>query len=186
MILWLPCLLTPHGTNPPFLSETQGPCACPCSFISTPCTSPQTLPMLGFLTIAPCFLTSWVRPTSHPFTYSSLSRMALSSTHPFHPSYQEIANCFSRVIYSLKSSLTCQRSPVCFLFVFVFLGPHPPQHMEVPRPGVKLQLAVAGLHHSHSNVGSGLHLWSIPQLMATLDPQPTERGQGSNPHPHGY
>ena len=25
-----------------------------------------------------------------------------------------------------------------------------------------------------------------PQLMAALDPQPTERDQGSNPHPHGY
>ena len=25
----------------------------------------------------------------------------------------------------------------------------------------------------------------IKQLMAMLDPQPTEQGQGSNPHPHG-
>ena len=25
-----------------------------------------------------------------------------------------------------------------------------------------------------------------PQLTATLDPWPTERGQGSNPYPHGY
>ena len=28
----------------------------------------------------------------------------------------------------------------------------------------------AGLRHSHSNVGSELHLRPIPQLMATLDP----------------
>ena len=43
----------------------------------------------------------------------------------------------------------------------------------------------AGLHHSHSNARSELHLRSIPQLTATLDPQPTEWGQGSNPQPHG-
>ena len=30
--------------------------------------------------------------------------------------------------------------------------------------------AAAGLHHSHSNAGSELHLRSTPQLMATPDP----------------
>ena len=40
--------------------------------------------------------------------------------------------------------------------------------------------------HSHSNMGSEPHLQPTPQLMATLDPRPTERGQGLNPHPHGY
>ena len=44
----------------------------------------------------------------------------------------------------------------------------------------------AGLHHSHSNAGSELHLWPTPQLMAMTDPQPTAQGQGSNLHPHGY
>ena len=38
----------------------------------------------------------------------------------------------------------------------------------------------AGLCHSHSNARSELCLWPIPQLTATLDPQLTERGQGSN------
>ena len=46
--------------------------------------------------------------------------------------------------------------------------------------------AVAGLCHSHSNVGSELCLWPTPQLMTTLDPQPIEGGQGSNLYPHGY
>ena len=27
---------------------------------------------------------------------------------------------------------------------------------------------IAGLHHSHSNMGSKLHLWPTPQLTATL------------------
>ena len=50
---------------------------------------------------------------------------------------------------------------------FSFLGPHA-QHMEVPR----------------LRVGSELQLPSY--ATATPDPQPTERGQGSNLHPHGY
>ena len=44
----------------------------------------------------------------------------------------------------------------------------------------------ASLHHSRRNVESNPHLWPTPQLKATLDPWPTERGQGSNTHPHGY
>ena len=35
------------------------------------------------------------------------------------------------------------------------------------------------LHHSHSNTGS------TPQLMATPDPIPIDRGQGPNLCPHG-
>ena len=45
--------------------------------------------------------------------------------------------------------------------------------------------AAASLHHSHSNAGSELHLWPTPQLIATLNREPTEQGQGSNLHPHG-
>ena len=43
-----------------------------------------------------------------------------------------------------------------------------------------------GLHQSHSNTGSKLHLQPTPQLIAMPDPQPTEQGQGSNPQPHGF
>ena len=52
--------------------------------------------------------------------------------------------------------------------LFFFLWLHP-WHMEVPGVGVK----------------SELHLPPKQQLMATLDPKPTEQGQGLNPHPHG-
>ena len=41
------------------------------------------------------------------------------------------------------------------------------------------------LHHSRSNTGSEPCLQPTPQLTATLDPQPTEQGQGSNPQLHG-
>ena len=46
-------------------------------------------------------------------------------------------------------------------------------------------VVVAGLHHSHSNARSELHLRPTPQLSATVDPYPTEQGEGSNLHPHG-
>ena len=48
-----------------------------------------------------------------------------------------------------------------------------------------IQAVASGLHQSHSNVGSEPRLQSTPQLTATLDPQPTEQGQGSNRQPHG-
>ena len=40
--------------------------------------------------------------------------------------------------------------------------------------------------HSHSHAKSEPHLWPTPQIAAMPDPQPTERGQGSNLYPHGY
>ena len=44
--------------------------------------------------------------------------------------------------------------------------------------------AVAGLRHSCNTTRSELHLWPTPQLVAMQDPYPTEKDQGSNPHPH--
>ena len=71
-----------------------------------------------------------------------------------------------------------------FLF-FVFLGPHL-QHMEVPKLGVQSELQPLAYTTFHSNSGSELHPQPTPQLTATQDPQPTERGQELNPSPHGY
>ena len=48
-----------------------------------------------------------------------------------------------------------------------------------------IRAVAPGLHHSHSNVGSEMHLRPTPQLTATPDRRPTEQGQGSNPRPHG-
>ena len=50
----------------------------------------------------------------------------------------------------------------------------------------QFEAAAAGLHHSDSNVESEPSLRHTPQLMASLDTSPSERGQGSNPHHHGY
>ena len=49
----------------------------------------------------------------------------------------------------------------------------------------QIKAVAAGLHHSHSNVGSEPHLWPTPQLTAMTDPQNYEQGQRVNPQPHG-
>jgi len=67
-------------------------------------------------------------------------------------------------------------------YFFKELHPH---HMEVPRRGVEVELQLPA-YTSHRNLGSEPHLWTIPQLMATLDPLCTERGQGSILCPHGH
>ena len=46
-----------------------------------------------------------------------------------------------------------------------------------------IRTVTARLCHSHSNARSKPHMWTTPQLMAMPDPEPTEWGQGSNPHP---
>ena len=43
----------------------------------------------------------------------------------------------------------------------------------------------AGLCQSHNNARSEPHLRPTPQLTGMRDPEPTERGQGSNLQPHG-
>ena len=79
-------------------------------------------------------------------------------------------------------------SSVVIFFFFSFIGLHP-QHIEVPRLGVKLELQPPAYTTAtslwHSNAGTELHLQPTPQLMATPDPWPIEQGQGLNLHPHG-
>ena len=66
----------------------------------------------------------------------------------------------------------------CFvLSCFVFSRAAPVAYGGTQARGL-IGAAAASLHHSHSNMGSELHLQSAPQLMATPDPQPTEQGQG--------
>ena len=72
-----------------------------------------------------------------------------------------------------------------FLFVF-FLGPHP-RHMKAPRLGIKSELQLlASATGAMWDLSHVCDLWPTPQLMAMLDPWPTERGQGLNPDQHGY
>ena len=61
--------------------------------------------------------------------------------------------------------LSARTNKLNYIYI-VFLGPHP-EHMEVPRPGFKSELQLLAYATSYSN--------------STLDPQPAEGGQGSNP-----
>ena len=54
--------------------------------------------------------------------------------------------------------------------------------MEVPRLGVKLELQLPA-YTTATVTRDPSH---VTQFVTTLDPRPTERGQGSNLHPHGY
>ena len=60
-----------------------------------------------------------------------------------------------------------------FFFFFCFLGLYP-QHMEVPRLGVKLERQLLAYTIATAMQDLGPHLQPTPQLMATPDPQPTE------------
>ena len=71
----------------------------------------------------------------------------------------------------------------CFLF-FLFRAAPTPYGSYQARGWIGA--TAADLHHSHSNMGSEPHLQPTPQVTATPDPQPTEWGHRSNPHPHGY
>ena len=52
--------------------------------------------------------------------------------------------------------------------------------MEVPRLGVKLELQLPAYSTDTATRDPEPHLRPIPQLPATLDPWPTEQGQGLN------
>ena len=89
---------------------------------------------------------------------------------------------------SLPHGTTAGIPPISDYFYFI-LGLRL-WHMEVPRLGVQLErqlpayaTAIATPDLSHV---CNLHHSSGPQLTTTLDPSPTERGQGPNLHPHGY
>ena len=86
---------------------------------------------------------------------------------------------------SAPSALSPDNHRENFFFFLVFLGLHP-QHMEIPRLGVKPELqllayatviAMQDLSHIYDLYHSSWQCWIL---------SPTERGQGSNPRPHGY
>ena len=57
--------------------------------------------------------------------------------------------------------------------------------MEVPRVGAELDLQLLAYTTATATWDPSC-LRPASQLTATPDPQPNERGQGSNTHPHGY
>ena len=83
-------------------------------------------------------------------------------------------HCYQHLPKNMTFTTPISLSHIAFLFLFLFslLGPYP-QHMEVPRLGVRLELrlpAYASSHHSQSNARSEPRLQPTPQLAATPDP----------------
>ena len=80
-------------------------------------------------------------------------------------------------------------SPICFVVVvvfrlFAFPGAALVAYGDSQARG-PIGAAATGLCHSHSHLRSKPCLQPTSQLMAMLDPQPSEQGQGSNLKPHG-
>ena len=82
---------------------------------------------------------------------------------------------------SLCSSIPFSFFPSFFLFFFFFLFRAAPAAYGGSQARSQIGPVATGPY-----LGSEPRLPSSPQLTATPDPYPTERGQGSNPHPHGY
>ena len=76
----------------------------------------------------------------------------------------------------------CQEPSFSFSFFFAISWAAPAQGSQAK--GLIGAIATR-LHQSHSNAGSEPCLQPTPQLTATLDPWPTEQGQGWNLQPHG-
>ena len=87
---------------------------------------------------------------------------------------------------SHKSPPKCKgRDTLSTFFYFLLFRAAPAAYGSSKARG-PIGAAAAGLRHSHSNAQSEQNLQPTLLLVATLDPQPTEQGQGSNPHPHEY
>ena len=63
-----------------------------------------------------------------------------------------------------------------FIYLFCFLGPHP-RHIGSSQAWSQNRAAAAGLCYSHCSAGSEPRLQPTPQLIATLDPQPTSEAR---------
>ena len=88
----------------------------------------------------------------------------------------------------MRVRLPCLRlfniSTKYFFFCLFFLG-HTCSMWRFPGWS-QIGAVAAGLCHSHNNARSEPHLRPTPQLTATLDPELTKQGQGSNLSPYGY
>ena len=74
---------------------------------------------------------------------------------------------------------------VCIFFFFFFFCATSVSY-ESSQPGGQIRAVAASLHYSHSNMVFEPCLQTASQLMAPLELKPTEKKQGSNPHPCGH
>ena len=93
---------------------------------------------------------------------------------------------FPKNFNQVSSNAVLLWAPQSWAFLFCFFNRAPPMAYRSSQVKGQIRAVATGLYHSHSNAGSKLYLRPIPQLMAIPDPLPNEKGQGLNPHPHGY
>lgn len=104
---------------------------------------------------------------------------------PFlHLPSESLQICFTCVIVAVWHRKSAGTLFVCLFVCFWTLRTTCAAYGSSQARG-QIRAVAAGLHHSHSNAGSEPRMRPTPQLIATPDPYPTERGQGSNPHPPG-
>ena len=111
--------------------------------------------------------------------------------------YQPFKNfncCFSDLLYAQWKRPELHMYPACqhitlfvclFLVFFFFFRAAPHSIWKFPRLGVQWSYSCRPPPQPQQHRFQ-LHLRPTPRLLATLDPQPTERYQGLNTHPHGY
>lgn len=97
-------------------------------------------------------------------------------------------NRWMKLVRGLMRAQWATRNILLYLFHFTYfissLGRHL-RHSGSSQARGRTGAPAASRHYSHNNAGSEPHLQPTPQLVATPDPQPTERGQGSSPQPQG-
>ena len=129
-----------------------------------------------YLSYLPTYQSSYI-----PITYQSLFIIIYPCNHlsiqsSIYPSISiDLAIVYlSLYSFPLVSNLLMRKSGGLFLFFgfFFFIFRATPA-------------AYGGSQARAASVRSELHLWPTPQPTAMPDPEPTERGQGSNPSPQG-
>ena len=133
-------------------------------------TTPMNF-LLFWIRIVCCFSTSILTPSFWKYLWKPLKIHSFSHHKlPVFPYFWTIE----------------QINTVIFFFgLFVFFRATPATYGGSQGRGW-IRAIATGLHQSHSNTGSEPRLQPTPQLTATPDLWPTERGQGSNPHPDGW
>ena len=84
-----------------------------------------------------------------------------------------------------KASTFSTSLPTLCFFVVVVLFRAAPKAYGGSQARGPIGATAAGLCHSHSSARSKPGMQPTPQITAMLDTWSDERGQGSNPHPHG-
>ena len=127
-----------------------------------------------------------------PTVYRFLGQGSNSHLHSYSRPCSQVLNplCHSKscsLFYFELSPFFLFFLLLLLLFFFFHFRVTPIAHGGSQARGQNGPIAAA-LCHSHSNARSEPHPQPTPtlQLMATPVSQPTERGQGSNPQPHGH